>query len=144
MTDDYDAVTARDIADFLDHLARLRLGGHDDPDGRAAFLTHKAQLLTRIADQHADTDPGYSQEVRQSADDARAAARRCTTGLPQQRVGPNHRRTPHRPPDPGGATSQKAGSSHRRNTDDLRRFRWRVEGFRVLLRRRRSGCSSRC
>jgi hypothetical protein len=107
MTDDYDAVTARDIADFLDHLARLRLGGHDDPDGRAAFLTHKAQLLTRIADQHADTDPGYSQEVRQSADDARAAARRCTTGLPQQRVGPNHRRTPHRPPDPGGATSQK-------------------------------------
>ena len=49
-----DQVTAREIAAFLHDLARTRsqaLGG--DPAARAALLARKAELLARIADQHA-------------------------------------------------------------------------------------------
>lgn len=49
-----DHVTAREIAAFLHDLARTRspaLGG--DPADRAALLARKAELLARIADQHA-------------------------------------------------------------------------------------------
>ena len=49
-----DHVTAREIAAFLHDLARTRspaLGG--DPAARAALQARKAELLARIADQHA-------------------------------------------------------------------------------------------
>jgi hypothetical protein len=45
---DYDRVTARDIADFLHHLAELRNGHAEsviDPAQRAAFLSRKADLF---------------------------------------------------------------------------------------------------
>lgn len=53
-----DDVTAGEIAEFL-HLARFRspvLGG--DPVDRAALMARKADLFTRIADQHARTTAG--------------------------------------------------------------------------------------
>jgi hypothetical protein len=49
-----DHVTAREIAEFLHHLARFRspaAGG--DPADHAALLARKAELFARIADQHA-------------------------------------------------------------------------------------------
>lgn len=70
-----DPVTAADIAEFLARLARLRspaLGG--DPAERAALLCDKAELLGRIADQHAHSDPAYSAQVAQLATAARTAA----------------------------------------------------------------------
>ena len=111
---DYDRVTARDIAQFLHHHAELRTGPRgDDPAQRAAFLHRKAELFTRIANQAARirTD-AYVEQVRQMATDARAAAEKINLQLPQQRVGPPHRRTLDRPPDASGATSQeKSGAS---------------------------------
>ncbi|WP_219419414.1 hypothetical protein [Pseudonocardia nigra] len=113
-SDDYDAVTARDIAEFLHHLAELRRGpGGPDPAGRTAFLTRKAELFTRIADQsdHSHRN-GYSEQARQIADNARAAAGPAHPELPRQRVGPNPRRTSDIEPGQGGATSQeKSGAS---------------------------------
>ena len=88
---DYDRVTARDIADFLHHLAELRNGHAEsviDPAQRAAFLSRKADLFTRIAEQaeHTRID-AYSQQIRQMADTARAAADHVQPQLPQQRWG---------------------------------------------------------
>ena len=109
---EYDRVTAADIADLLHHLARIRCGtgGADpiDPAERAAFLSRKAALFTRIADQaeHTRVDT-YSKQVRQMADAARAAAERAQPRLPQQRVGPTSRRTSDRSPIAGGATSKE-------------------------------------
>lgn len=54
-----DHVTAGEITEFLHHLARYRppaLGG--DPADRATLLARKADLLTRITDQHARTAAG--------------------------------------------------------------------------------------
>ena len=108
---DYDRVTAHDIADFLHHLAELR-NGHDEsvinPAQRAAFLSRKADLFTRLAEQaeHTRID-AYSQQIRQMADTARAAADHVQPQLPQQRLGPTPRRTPHRPPTTSGARSQE-------------------------------------
>jgi hypothetical protein len=51
-----DQVTAREITEFLRHLAELRVSARrDDPARRAAFLARKADLFTRIAAQHAGT-----------------------------------------------------------------------------------------
>ena len=51
-----DHVTARQITEFLRHLAELRAGARrDDPTRKAAFLAGKADLFTRIAAQHAGT-----------------------------------------------------------------------------------------
>lgn len=90
MTNDtiHAAVTTADIAEFLHHLAALRFGAPpaDDPAERAAFLARKAELFTRIADQHAPTDPGYAEQVRQMATQAHTAADHHLR-LPQQPVG---------------------------------------------------------
>jgi hypothetical protein len=54
-----DHVTAGEIAEFLAHLARFHspaLGG--DPADRAVLLARKAELLRRIAEQHARTAAG--------------------------------------------------------------------------------------
>jgi hypothetical protein len=51
-----DHPTAREITEFLGHLAELRVGAHrDDPTRRPAFLARKADLFTPIAAQHART-----------------------------------------------------------------------------------------
>jgi hypothetical protein len=73
MTDDHGHVTARDITELLHHLADLGHSRSQDPAERAAFLTRKAELLDRIADQHAVGDPAYSEQARQMAADARTA-----------------------------------------------------------------------
>ncbi len=54
-----DHVTAREIAEFLRHLARFRspaVGG--DRTEHAALLARKTELFARIADQHAHTATG--------------------------------------------------------------------------------------
>ena len=90
---DYDRVTAHDIADLLHHLAELR-NGHDesviDPAQRAAFLSRKADLFTRLAEQaeHTRID-AYSQQIRQMADAARAAAEHVQPQLPTAATGAN-------------------------------------------------------
>jgi hypothetical protein len=112
MTDDsndYDRVTAADIADFTHHLAQLRHGqpGAGDPAERAIFLARKAELLIRIAAQHTRTDPDYAEHVLQLARAAHAAAEQAALHLPLQQVGPTSRRTPPRQPPSGGARSQE-------------------------------------
>jgi hypothetical protein len=42
-------VTAREIAEFLRHLAEFRSDARSDPGERAALLARKADLFTRIA-----------------------------------------------------------------------------------------------
>jgi hypothetical protein len=109
MNDDYDRVTAADIADFTHHLAELRFGQPraGDPAERAIFLARKADLLARIAAQHIHTDPDYAQHVLQLARDAHTAAAQTALQLPLQQVGPTHRRTPAGQPTSGGARSEE-------------------------------------
>jgi hypothetical protein len=111
----YDRVTARDIADLLHHLAEMRcstpadaINNVIDPAERAAFLSRKADLFTRIA-RHAERTrvDDYSRQVRQMAADARAAAEQAQPQLPHPRMGPDQRRTTNRPPTKDGARSQK-------------------------------------
>ena len=111
---DYDRVTAHDIADLLHHAAEMRCSHRDgvnnviDPAERAAFLSRKAELFTRIAcDAEQTRVDDYSRQVRQMATDARAAAQQARLQLPPHRVGPDQRRTPDRPPAPDGARSEE-------------------------------------
>lgn len=70
-----DPVTTADIAEFTARLARLRspaLGG--DAAERAELLSDKAELLGRIAEQYARSDPAYSGQIRQLVTDARTLA----------------------------------------------------------------------
>lgn len=108
----YDRVTARDIADLLHHLAEMRCSdGVDnviDPAERARFLSRKAELFTRLARSAERTRvDDYSRQVRQMATDARNAAEHAQLQLPQQRVGPNQRRTPSQPAAWDGDKSEK-------------------------------------
>jgi hypothetical protein len=104
--DDYDLVTSRDVTELLHCLGHLHWGIHgNDTTERTAFLHRKAELFTRIANQHARRDPIYSAEVRQLAANARTAA--AELQLPTQRVGPDQKRTSDRPPTQSGAKSQE-------------------------------------
>jgi hypothetical protein len=111
----YDRVTARDIADLLHHAAEMRCSPRNgvinnviDPAERASFLSRKAELFTRIArDAERTRVDDYSRQVRQMATDARAAAEQARLLLPQQRVGPDQKRTPDRPPATDGARSEE-------------------------------------
>ncbi|MGI5132487.1 hypothetical protein ACQEVB_37175 [Pseudonocardia sp. CA-107938] len=110
----YTRVTARDIADLLHHAAQMRCNPRDgitttiDPAERAAFLSRKADLFTRIAqDAERTRVDDYSRQVRQMAADARAAAEQAQLQIPQQRVGPDQRRTPDPSRTTGGARSEK-------------------------------------
>ena len=92
----YDRVTARDIADLLHPLAEMRCStptgviNNIDPTERAAFLSRKADLFTRIARRAEQTRvDDYSRQVRQMAADARAASEQTQLQLPQPRVGPD-------------------------------------------------------
>jgi hypothetical protein len=108
---DYDRVTARDIADLLHHLAEIRCTGHRylvDPAERATFLSRKADLFTRLTEQAERTRvDAYSQQIRQMAATARAAADQAQLQLPHQRLGPNQRRIPNPSPETGGARSEE-------------------------------------
>ncbi len=108
----YDQVTVRDIADLLHHAAEMRCSTRDsinnviDPTERAAFLSRKAELFTRIAQEAERTGvDDYTRQVRQMATDARTAAEQ--TQLPQQQVGPDQRRTSARPLTSRGARSEE-------------------------------------
>jgi hypothetical protein len=108
----YDRVTVRDIADLLHHAAEMRCSTRDginnviDPTERAAFLSRKAELFTRIAQDAERTGvDDYSRQVRQMATDARTAAEQAQ--LPQQQVGPDQRRTSARPLTSRGARSEE-------------------------------------
>lgn len=77
-----DPVTAADIAELLHHLAALRVPARaEDPAARAVFLIRKAELLGRIADQYAHSDPSYSAQVAQPATHARTTARTDTADV---------------------------------------------------------------
>ena len=108
----YDRVTVRDIADLLHHAAEMRCSTRDginnviDPTERAAFLSRKAELFTRIAqDAERTRVDDYSRQIRQMATDARTAAEQAQ--LPQQQVGPDQRRTSARPLTSRGARSEE-------------------------------------
>jgi hypothetical protein len=110
----YDRVTVRDIADLLHHAAEMRCSTRDginnviDPAERAAFLSRKAALFTRIAQDAERTGvDDYSRQVRQMATDARTAAEQAQLQLPQQQVGPDQRRTSARPLTSRGARSEE-------------------------------------
>ena len=76
--DDYDLVTSLDVTELLHCLGHLHWGIHgNDTTERTAFLHRKAELFTRIANQHAQRDPIYSAEVRQLAANADGASRKC-------------------------------------------------------------------
>jgi hypothetical protein len=113
---EYDRVTARDIADPLHHLAEMRCSASTDgrsgvaidPAERAAFLTRKAELFTRIARRAERTRvDDYSRQVRQMATDARTAAEQTQLQPPQQRMGPTPRRTSAHPATAAGARSRE-------------------------------------
>ena len=110
----YDRVTVRDIADLLHHAAEMRCSTRDginnviDPAERAAFLSRKADLFTRIARRAERTRiDDYSRQVRQMAADAHAAAEQAKLQLPQRPVGPNQRRTSDDQLARDGARSQE-------------------------------------
>ncbi len=105
----YDRVTASDIADLLHHLAEMRCGsGTTEPAERTTFLSRKADLFTRIAQDAEQTRvDDYSRQVRQMAADARAAAEQAQLQLPQPRVGPNQRRTSNGRLTSDGARSEE-------------------------------------
>ncbi|MGH3433221.1 MAG: hypothetical protein ACRDQB_10335 [Thermocrispum sp.] len=68
-----DHVTAREIAEFLRHLARLRspaVGG--DPAEHASLLARKAELFARITDQHARPTTGPPPPTAPTAPEGRA------------------------------------------------------------------------
>jgi hypothetical protein len=57
-------------------------GATADPAQRVAYLAAKAELLARIADQHAHHHPCHAELASQIAADARAIAQLAVTLLP--------------------------------------------------------------
>jgi hypothetical protein len=75
-----------DPAPIADLLAWARwlthAGATADPAQRVAYLAAKAELLARIADQHAHHHPCHADTARQIAADARAIAEHAMALLP--------------------------------------------------------------
>jgi hypothetical protein len=68
-------VTPAEIADLLAWARCLtEAGPAGDPAERAAYLTAKADLLARIADQHPEDHPRHAEQARQVADAAGSSA----------------------------------------------------------------------
>jgi hypothetical protein len=73
-------VRPRDIADLLAWATSLSTARRTtDPTEWAAYLAAKADLLTRIADQHTHDDPHHAHRI---ASDAQTTAARAATQLP--------------------------------------------------------------
>jgi hypothetical protein len=73
-------VRPRDISDLLAWATSLSAAPHAaDPAQWAAYLAAKADLLTRIADQHTHEDPDHAHRI---ASDAQDSAERAATQLP--------------------------------------------------------------
>lgn len=65
-------VTAREIAEFLRHLARFRSPAADhDPAEYAALLVRKTELFARIAEQHAGAATGATPTAAPMAPEGR-------------------------------------------------------------------------
>lgn len=76
-------VRPRDIADLLAWATSLSAPRRaTDPAERAAYLTAKADLLTRIADQHTHDDPDHAHHAHRIASDAQTTAEQAATLLP--------------------------------------------------------------
>jgi hypothetical protein len=76
-------VRPRDIADLLAWATSLSTARPAaDPTEWAAYLTAKADLLTRIADQHTHDDPHHAHHAHRIASDAQTTAQRAATLLP--------------------------------------------------------------
>lgn len=90
-------VTAAEIADLMHRIRCLHEHRPADPVDQAAVLALKAELLARIADQHAEElgTCDATTEVREIANEAKAIAANATR---LARL--------HRPPQ-GGAKSQE-------------------------------------
>ena len=82
MNSPHQPVTATEIADLLAQARSLtQARSAADPTTRAAYLAAKADLLTRIADEHADDDRPcqLSTHARHIAAHARIAAESART-----------------------------------------------------------------
>jgi hypothetical protein len=79
-------VTTREIADLLHRIRELADNPTSDPAERAEVLAHKADLIARLAHQHANEwDCEHADQARQLAHEARtltAQARSITTPPP--------------------------------------------------------------
>ena len=91
-------VTTTEIADLLDRIWQLTQDRHADPRDQAAVLALKAELLARIATQHAD-EWGPCDHTTEAFEIAREA----------QTIAQNAHRLARTPPDTptGGAKSQE-------------------------------------
>ena len=110
----YDRVTAHDIADLLHHARRdalqrpRRVKRHRSR--RAGRVPVPQGRICSPASPSTPNTPASTPTASNPADgrhDARAAAEHAQPQLPQQRLGPDQRRTPHRPPTSGGARSEE-------------------------------------
>ena len=92
-------VTTTEIADLLHRIRQLTEDRHADPRQQAAVLARKAELLARIANQHADEwgPCDHTTEAHEIAREAEAIAenahRLARTPTRHPQVGPSHRRT---------------------------------------------------
>jgi hypothetical protein len=76
-------VRPRDIADLLAWATSLSAPRRAaDPAERAAYHAAKADLLTRIADEHTHDDPDHAHHAHRIASDAQDSAQRAATLLP--------------------------------------------------------------
>jgi hypothetical protein len=76
-------VRPHDISDLLAWATSLSSAPHTaDPAQWAAYLAAKADLLTRIADQHTHDDPDHARHAHRIASDAQTSAQRAATLLP--------------------------------------------------------------
>jgi hypothetical protein len=106
-------VTVGEIADLLHDIRALSFPSPADPAARAELLARKADLLARIAEQHADQwTCQHADQARQVARDAQILAIQARQiGEPAQhassRVGPNQRRTNRPLALSGGAESEE-------------------------------------
>jgi hypothetical protein len=79
-------VSAAQIADLLARARSITAAGPAaDPTQRVAYLIAKAELLARIADQHAENCPCHAAQARQVAADARSSAAQAAALLPDSR-----------------------------------------------------------
>jgi hypothetical protein len=87
MNDPSPPVTVAEIADLLAQLRTLSPPRPGDTAARAVFLAAKADLLARIADQHAhDWHCDHAAQARQVAADGRVIAERAQTAIEPIRV----------------------------------------------------------